>query len=310
MLQGGLFLSNRSDTTMKGHQRKNLLKQNMKGYLFVSPWILNLAFFTIIPIIVSAFLSFTKYDMVNPPRWIGFMNYYIMFKLDPSFWKALGNTLYYMFGSVFSKVFLALVLAVLLNNAGRGMGLYRTIFFLPVVLPAVPVMFLWMMLFSPNGLINRFLALFGINGPLWLSSVTWSKPALIIMSLWGIGGIIVILLAGLQDVPKSIYEAAQLDGANSVQIFWKITIPMLSPIILFCVVTGLISASQVFAEAYIMTGGGPLESTTFVNLKIYLLAFKQGNMGYASAMAWVMFLLMVPLTITVFRVFRKWSPID
>lgn len=295
---------------MRQYSKKRLLKQNIKGYLFVLPWIINLSVFTIVPIVVSAFLSFTKYDMVNPPRWIGLMNYYIMFKLDPSFWKALGNTFYYMFGSVFLKVFLALLLAVLLNNAGRGMGLYRTIFFLPVVLPAVPVMFLWMMLFNPNGLINKFLSLFGISGPLWLSSITWSKPALIIMSLWGVGGIIVILLAGLQDVPRSIYEAAQLDGANSVQMFWRITVPMLSPIILFCVVTGLISASQVFAEAYIMTGGGPLESTTFVNLKIYLLAFKQGNMGYASAMAWLMFLLMVPLTILVFKIFKRWSPID
>jgi len=293
----------------RDHKRK-ILKQNLKGYLFVSPWIINLAFFTIVPIIASAFLSFTKYDMINPPSWIGLTNYEIIFKFDPSFWKALGNTLYYMFGSVFLKVFLALVLAVMLNNAGKGMGLYRTIFFLPVVLPAVPVMFLWMMLFNPNGLINRFLSLIGIKGPLWLTSVVWSKPALIIMSLWGIGGIIVILLAGLQDVPRTIYEAAQLDGANSVQIFWKITIPMLSPVILFCIVTGLISASQVFAEAYIMTGGGPLESTTFVNLKIYLLAFKQGNMGYASAMAWLMFLLMIPLTVVVFKLFRRWSPTD
>ncbi|RKX46258.1 MAG: ABC transporter permease [Thermotogae bacterium] len=297
---------------MAERQHRKLLKhkQNTIGYLFAFSWIVNLLVFVLFPIAFSAYLSFTRYDGVNPPKWLGLTNYKIMFTLDPSFWKAFGNTLYYMFGSVFLKVFISLILAVILNNARKGMGVFRTIFFLPVVLPVVPVMFLWMMLFNPNGLINRFLAFFGIPGPLWLNSPAWSKPALIMMSLWGVGGIIVIFLAALQDIPRNLYEAAQLDGANSVHIFFRITLPMLSPVILFCVVTGFISASQVFAEAYIMTGGGPLESTTFVNLKIYLLAFKQGDMGYASAMAWFMFLIMVPLTIVVFRVFRKWLTID
>jgi multiple sugar transport system permease protein len=189
----------------------------------------------------------------------------------------------------------------------RGMRIFRTIYFLPVVLPAVPVMFLWMMMFNPrSGLINQFLGLFGIDGPLWLNSPVWSKPSLILMSLWGIGGIIVIFLAGLQDIPEYLYEAADLDGASRLQKFWKITVPLLSPVIFFNVVTGLIAASQVFTEAYIMTGGGPLESTTFVNLKIYLLAFKDVKMGYASAMAWVMFLILVPMTLLLFRVSKRW----
>jgi multiple sugar transport system permease protein len=168
-------------------------------------------------------------------------------------------------------------------------------------------MFLWMMMFNPrSGLINQFLGLFGIDGPLWLNSPVWSKPSLILMSLWGIGGIIVIFLAGLQDIPEYLYEAADLDGASRLQKFWKITVPLLSPVIFFNVVTGLIAASQVFTEAYIMTGGGPLESTTFVNLKIYLLAFKDVKMGYASAMAWVMFLILVPMTLLLFRVSKRW----
>jgi len=289
---------------------KKHLKQNMKGYLFALPWIINLIVFVSLPIVASCYLSFTSYDMVNPPRWIGLTNYEILFTLDPSFWKALGNTFYYMFGSVFLKVLLALVFAVLLNNARRGMGIFRTIFFLPVVLPTVPVMFLWMMMFNPkNGLINRFLNLIGIPGPMWLNSTIWSKPALILMSLWGIGGIIVLMLAALQDIPKYLYEAAQLDGANGVQMFTKITLPLMKPILFFCLVTGLVSASQVFTEAYIMTGGGPLESTTFVNLKIYLLAFKQGEMGYACAMAWIMFLILVPLTLVLFKSFRRWHTI-
>jgi multiple sugar transport system permease protein len=162
-------------------------------------------------------------------------------------------------------------------------------------------------MFNPrSGLINQFLGLFGIDGPLWLNSPVWSKPSLILMSLWGIGGIIVIFLAGLQDIPEYLYEAADLDGASRLQKFWKITVPLLSPVIFFNVVTGLIAASQVFTEAYIMTGGGPLESTTFVNLKIYLLAFKDVKMGYASAMAWVMFLILVPMTLLLFRVSKRW----
>lgn len=294
-----------------GKEMKNYhSKQRTAGFLFALPWLINLFIFVLMPIVISFYLSFTNYDMFNSPKWIGFTNYKILFKYDFSFWKALGNTLYYMFGSVFLKVFLALILAVLLNNARKGMGIFRTIFFLPVVLPTIPVMFLWMMLFNPrNGLINKILGFFGIKGPMWLSSPTWSKPALILMSLWGIGGIIIIFLAALQEIPKHVYEAARLDGANEVQIFFKITMPLLTPIIFFNILTGLIAASQVFAEAYVMTGGGPLESTTFVNLKIYLLAFKQSNMGYASAMAWMMFLILVPLSLVVYKVFKKMTTI-
>ncbi len=282
-------------------------RKNLVGYLFAAPWLIGLPLFILGPIIATFYLSFTAYDMINPPRWIGLINYRILFTLDPGFWKALGNTFYYMFGSVFLKVFIGLVFAVLLSRAMRGMRIFRTIYFLPVVLPAVPVMFLWMMMFNPrSGLINQFLGLFGIDGPLWLNSPVWSKPSLILMSLWGIGGIIVIFLAGLQDIPEYLYEAAELDGASRLQKFWKITVPLLTPVIFFNVVTGLIAASQVFTEAYIMTGGGPLESTTFVNLKIYLLAFKDVKMGYASAMAWVMFMILIPMTLLLFKISKRW----
>ncbi|MFW6119967.1 MAG: carbohydrate ABC transporter permease [Petrotogales bacterium] len=282
-------------------------RKNLVGYLFAAPWLIGLPLFILGPIIATFYLSFTSYDMINPPRWIGLINYRILFTLDPGFWKALGNTFYYMFGSVFLKVFLGLIFAVLLSRAMRGMRIFRTIYFLPVVLPAVPVMFLWMMMFNPrSGLINQFLGLFGIDGPLWLNSPVWSKPSLILMSLWGIGGIIVIFLAGLQDIPEYLYEAAELDGASRLQKFWKITVPLLTPVIFFNVVTGLIAASQVFTEAYIMTGGGPLESTTFVNLKIYLLAFKDIKMGYASAMAWIMFMILIPMTLLLFKISKRW----
>ena len=292
---------------MPRRRSKYFRRKTLIGYLFAAPWLVGMSLFVLGPIIATLFLSFTAYDMINPPRWIGLVNYKILFSLDPSFWKALGNTFYYMFGSVFLKVFIGLLFAILLSNALRGMRIFRTIYFLPVVLPSIPVMFLWMMMFNPkSGLINQILGFVGIKGPLWLNSPTWSKPAMILMSLWGIGGIIVIFLAGLQDIPEYLYEAAELDGANRIQKFWRITIPMLMPVIFFNIVTGLIGASQVFAESYIMTSGGPLESTTFVNLKIYLLAFKDVKMGYASAMAWVMFMILVPMTILLFKIAKKW----
>ena len=277
------------------------------GVLFCLPWIIGLSVFVLLPIAVTLFLSFTRYNLINPPKWIGFTNYKIMLLMDPSFIRALFNTLYYVAGSVFLKVFLSLVFAVMLNRKNRGMGVLRTVYFLPVVLPAVPVMLLWMNMFNPtSGIINQFLRLFGLEGPLWLNSPIWSKPAMILMSLWGIGGTIVIFLAGLQDVPDYLYEAARIDGASSFTMFWKITVPLLAPVILFNVVTGIVGASQVFAESYVMTGGGPLESTTFVNLLIYLKAFKAGQMGYASAMAWLMFLILVPITILIFKFSKKW----
>ncbi len=292
---------------MRKRRSRYFRRKTLIGYLFAAPWLVGLSVFVLGPIIATLFLSFTNYNMINAPRWIGLTNYRILFTLDPGFWRALGNTLYYMFGSVFLKVFIGLLFALLLSTALKGMRLFRTIYFLPVVLPSIPVMFLWMMMFNPrSGLINQVLGFVGIRGPLWLNSPDWSKPALILMSLWGIGGIIVIFLAGLQDVPDYLYEAAKLDGANRVAMFWRITIPMIMPVIFFNVVTGLIAASQVFAESYIMTAGGPLESTTFVNLKIYLLAFKDVRMGYAAAMSWVMFMILVPMTILLFKIAKRW----
>ena len=260
-----------------------------------------------LPILITLFLSCTSYNLVSPPKWIGLTNFKIMLTLDPSFYQALWNTFYYVFGSVFIKVFLSLVLAVLLSHECKGMGLLRTLYFLPVVLPGVPVMLLWMNMFNPKtGIINQLLGFVGINGPMWLCSPVWAKPAIVIMSLWGVGGIIVIFLAGLQDIPEYLYEAADIDGASRFRQFWQITMPMLAPVILFNIVTGIIGASQVFAESFVMTGGGPLGSTTFVNLLIYLKAFKHGQMGYASAMAWFMFIILIPITIGIFKASKRW----
>lgn len=288
-------------------KKVNYKKGGRAGYWFAAPWIIGLLLFVLLPILITLFLSFTSYNLINSPKWIGLTNYKIMFFLDPSFWKAIGNTFYYVAGSVFLKVFLSLVLAVMLNKQQRGMGVLRTVYFLPVVLPAVPVMLLWMNMFNPKtGIINQILAFLGIDGPMWLNSPVWSKPAIVFMSLWGVGGVIVIFLAGLQDIPDYLYEAAELDGASRISQFFRITMPLLAPVILFNVITGVVGASQVFAEAYVMTGGGPLESTTFINLLIYLKAFKEGQMGYASAMAWFMFLLLVPITLGIFKIYKRW----
>ncbi len=293
---------------MVDDKRNNYFKKkNRIGYLFAMPWLAGLVLFILVPIAATLFLSFTRYNMINPPDWIGLTNYKIMFLLDPAFWNSLYNTAYYVLGSVFLKVFLSMIFAVLLNNSYRGMRILKTVYFLPVVLPAVPVILLWKMMFNPSsGIINQFLRFFGVPGPTWLFSPVWSKPAIVIMSLWGVGGIIVIFLAGLQDIPEHLYEAADIDGASSFNKFRRITIPLLAPVILFNIVTGIIGASQVFAEAFVLTGGGPMESTMFMNLRIYLFAFKDGQMGYASAMAWVMFVILVPITALLFKASKRW----
>ncbi len=297
-----------ADGNLKNRKKSSYFRKKSRvGYLFAMPWLVGLFVFTLLPIIATLVLSFTRYNMINPPSWIGLVNYRVMFSLDPAFWRSLYNTSYYVLGSVFLKVFISMIFAVLLNHTYRGMRLLKTVYFLPCILPGVPVLLLWKMMFNPSsGIINQFLRFFGLNGPTWLHSPVWSKPAIVIMSLWGIGGTIVIFLAGLQDIPGHLYEAADIDGASALAKFRNITVPLLVPVILFNVVTGIIHASQVFTEAFVLTGGGPMESTMFLNLRIYLFAFKEGQMGYSSAMAWIMFIILVPITAIIFKASKRW----
>jgi len=223
-------------------------------YIFISPWIIGFLIFIAGPIIASLYFSFCNYDVVTPPVWIGFQNYKKLF-FDPLFWQALKVTSYYSLLSVPLGIILSLVIAILLNQKIRGLVWFRTIYYIPSVISGVAVSLLWMWIFNPEfGILNFLLwKLFRIHGPAWLMSEEWVIPALIIMSFWGIGGDIVIYLAGLQGIPTELYEAAAIDGANSWKKFLNITIPMMSPILLFTLVMGIIGSFQVFTQAYVMT---------------------------------------------------------
>ncbi len=271
------------------------------GLAFISPWLVGFLVFTVYPVLASLFFSFTDYNVVSAPRWIGVRNYTDLV-VDPLFAKTLYNTLYLaVIGIPFSLV-LSLLIAMLLNNKVRLQGLFRTLYFLPSVVPAVAAALLWRWFLNPDyGPVNEFLWKFGINGPGWLADPTWSKPALILASLWGVGGSMVIYLAGLQNVPVPLYEAADLDGANRWQRFRFVTLPMLSPVILFNLIMGIITSFQAFTNIYIMTGGGPSNSTLVYALYLYQNAFQFFRMGYASAMAWVLLIITAVALVGVFR---------
>lgn len=275
------------------------------AWLFISPWVLGFLFFLALPIGLSIYYSFTSYNVFQPPRWIGLANFRAL-STDPLFWKALYNTAYYTFMSVPLMMIISLGVALLLNSKLRGMRIFRTIFFLPSVLSGVGVALLWLWIFNPDyGLINLLLGYVGIEGPLWLYTPEWAKPAMVIMSLWGLGGVMVINLAGLQSVPEQLYEAARIDGAGNWAQFRYVTLPMLSPTLFFNFITLTIGSFQVFTQAYIMTGGGPVHSTLFYVLYLFQTAFESLRMGYASAMAWILFFVIVGVSLVQLVVSRR-----
>ncbi len=281
------------------------------GLLFISPWIAGFAAFTIYPLAASFYYSLCDYSVLKPPVFVGGANYHELLT-DPVLWKSLYNTMYFAVFFLPLATLLAIVLALLLNTGVRGMTIYRTIFFLPSLTPLVALGILWMwMLNGEYGVVNYVLNMvlnpLGLQAPIWLQSTAWSKPAIILMSLWGVGHAVVIYLAGLQDIPKQLYEAADLDGARWFSKVRHITIPLLSPAIFFNVVMGLISALQVFALPYVLTDGtgGPARSTTFYTMYLYNSAFRYLRMGYACAMAWILFLIILALTLLVYRMSRK-----
>ena len=292
------------------HPLHNLLdKEQSIAYLFLSPWLLGFLLFTAGPMLGSLYLSLTQWSIVDKPEWVGLSNYQDMLMNDPRFWISLYNTLYYVFWSVPLSTLLALFLAMLLNNKLRAVTLYRGLFYLPVVTSGVATAILWAWIFNPRfGVLNYVLALVGIEGPGWLTSEVWSKPAFIIMSLWTIGSPMLIYLAALQSIPQYLYEAAELDGANRWQQFRYVTFPMLSSTTLFVLVMGIIGSFQIFTPAYVITAGsstqavgGPNDSTLFYVLYLYQNAFQFFKMGYASAQAWVLFVIIVSLTALQFK---------
>ena len=272
------------------------------GYLFAAPWIIGLFIFTLYPMLSSLYYSFTSYNLAKPPSWVGLGNYRVFFLSDALIPTAAYNTLYYAMFSVPLNMVMGILVALLMNQRVRFINFIRTVYYLPNVVSIVAVSLLWQWIFQgSHGLLNNALALIGINGPGWLTDPAWSKPALIIMSCWNAGGAMVIYLAGLQGIPRTYYEAAEIDGARPLRRFFSITLPLLSPSIFFNLVMGIIGALQVFSQAFIMTSGGPLKSTTFYVYALYQNAFTNMRMGYASAMAWILLVVTLLLTLMVFR---------
>ncbi|HTH13038.1 MAG TPA: sugar ABC transporter permease [Spirochaetia bacterium] len=277
------------------------------GYVFLSPWIFGFLALTLGPMVASLVFSFTKYDIINTPVFVGWDNYLQIFSQDPKFWNALAVTFLFSFVAVPLTLALGFLLAYFLNLKIPGARVFRTIYYMPSVLSGVVIAILFRGLFDEKyGIINGALALVGIRGPDWLTNPQFALAALVIIALWGVGGGIIIYLAGLQGIPTSLYEAADLDGAGRRTQFFRVTLPMMSPVIFFNLVMGIISAFQYFTEAWVLTRGGPAEATQFYNIYLYKTAFSYMNMGYASALAWVLFFLILILTLLVFRSSAMW----
>ena len=276
-------------------------------YLCIAPWLLGFLLFVLGPMIASLVLSFTRWDLLSAARFVGLRNYQKMFTRDPLFWQALKVTAMYTAVYVPMELVAGLALALIMNQDLKFLGIFRTIYYLPSVLPGVAFVVLWMWILHPDvGLINTILSYIQIEGPRWLVDPNWALSALLIMSTWGLGRSMVIYLASLQGVPRHLYEAASIDGANRWQSFWRITLPMLTPTIFFNLVLSVISTFQTFTSAYVSTDGGPLDATLFYVLYIFRQAFNFLSMGYASALAWVLFVIIFVLTFLVVRSSDRW----
>ena len=281
------------------HTRRS--RQNLMGYLFISPFILGVLLWFIVPALTAAWLTFYDWNLIRQPIFIGFKNFTRVVK-DPLFYQSLKVTALYTVISVPLGLVLSFLVALLLNNKVRGMAIYRTIFYLPSIVPAVANAVLWTFIFNTDfGLLNGGLAMLGINKISWLQDPDWAMPALILMSLWGIGGGMVIYLAGLQGVPQQLYEAAEIDGAGSWDRLLNVTIPMMSPVIFFNLIMGIIGSFQVFTAGFLITSGGPQNATLFYVLYTYRTAISYFDMGYAAVLAWILFFIILGLTALVFR---------
>ncbi len=294
---------------MKGRLRENLI-----GILFALPWLTGFALFTVYPILLSLYYSFTEFSILRPPRWVGISNYLELFR-DENFYKSVWNTAYMTIFGVPLSIVVGLLLAVLVNNKVRGQNVFKVIYFIPSIIPAVAAAILWRWLLNPEyGLINTILNKLGLYQPAWLLDPVWTKPALLLMGVWGTGGIMVIFLAALKDVPRNLYEAAEIDGANRFQKFFNITLPVISPVIFFQVIMVLISFLQYFTQAFIMTtsghysmgSGGPQNSMLFYSMYLYYNAFQFLKMGKAAAMAWLLFIATCVITWLVFKSSTRW----
>lgn len=298
---------------MKTWRRMNPLarREALEGYLSLTPWMIGFVAFTAFPIVVSIVLGFTEWTVVKPPRWIGLDNYVRMFTADPLFWQSLKATIGYVVLSLPLKLVFGLMLALLLNLKIPGINIFRTLFYVPAVISGVAVSLMWIWLLQPDtGVINTLLGDLGIQGPKWFWDSDWALMSVALMSIWRVGGSAIIYLAGLQNIPAQLYEAAQVDGANAWRRFWRITLPLLTPTILFQVIIEMIDSFKIFTEAFVITQGGPLRATYFYLYYFYEEAFRNFNMGYASALALVLTLVILAATVFINHTSKRWVYYD
>lgn len=305
---------------MKKRKKSNLEKKEEKYfYLFIMPWIIGFLVFTAYPMTASLFYSFTDWDFFTKAQFIGLSNYKALV-VDETFFKALKNTFFYAVVFVPLNMGISLFIACMLKKKVIGSSIFRTVFYIPTLIPAVVAALLFFKIFAPNdGIVNKFLGLFGIQGPEWFFSSFWSKPALVIMSLWGLGTGFILLLSGMQGIPDELYESVHLDGANKWKEFRYITFPMLSPVIFYNLIMGIISSLQIFTQVYVVgtnalmpggvsgSGGGPENSLLSIVQLLYIRAFRDYHMGYASAIAWVLFIIIMAFTMLVFKSSALWT---
>jgi multiple sugar transport system permease protein len=280
-----------------------------RGVAYVMPWFIGFVLFTLGPFFFSLYLSFTEWQLLGAIKFVGLANYQQLFFEDPLFLKSLANTTYYTVFHVPGSMLLAFAAAILLNQQIKFRAFFRTLFYLPSITPGVAAVILWVWLLHPTGIINTVLGFLGVPRdiqPNWFGSTTWAMPGLILMSFWGIGSLMIIYLAGLQGIPEQLYEAAAIDGANAWHRLRYVTVPMMTPSIFFTLIIGVIGSFQSFAAALIATEGGPANSTLFLLLYLYYQAFRFFHMGYASAIAWVLFVIIMALTLAQFALARRW----
>jgi multiple sugar transport system permease protein len=292
--------------------------------LLMSPWIVGFAIFFGYPLVMNAYLSFNHYDLLSPPRWIGFQNYTFLFSKDPQVWTAIKNTLWVILIMVPLQVLFAFGIAMLLVRARSGVGIFRTIFYLPALAPPVAATLAFVFIFNPGtGPVNQILGKLGITGPLWFQDPSWSKPALTLLAIWGVGNAMIIFLAALLDVPRTLYESAQLDGAGAFKQMLYVTLPSISPVILFSVIYGIIQGLQYFTQAYVAAGvaagqasqaadvtsvnlGYPKDSTLFYPVLLYQHGFNDFQMGYAAAISMILLIVSFAFTLTIVLQSRRW----
>jgi len=281
-------------------------KEALQFYMAIAPWLMGFILFTAGPMLISLWTSFTDWDLLTDPQWVGLENYRSL-ATDPTFIQSIKVTLAYTAAYVPLDLVGGLLLALLVRPRLRGIGIYRTIFYLPTVFSGVAFVVVWLWMLNPNGgLINLVLRWFGIEGPRWLLDPKYALWSLVMMSFWGWGRSMALYLGGMQSIPGELYEAASMDGAGNFRQFFKITLPLLSPIIFFNLVLSIISTFQSFTSAFVATNGGPLDSTLFLVLYIYRQAFEYFHMGYAAALAWVLFAIILVLTLVLLRSQKFW----